>query len=255
MFRWTIVPEDDRYPNILVGAESTKCSGGQLFLKMTSTPISLWVQRLQSVQVDSCTWRWPLPQYPHGCREYKVFRWTAVPEDDHYPNILVGAKSTKCLGGQLYLKMTATPISSWEQRIQSVQVNNSTWRWPLPQYPRECRDTAETPCLCSENYVIFKIILSGQKCWGIFILHCISLYSLFNMRGCCLARSHLSAKLPSPLTDFREPASAWIGSFSVFKRKTRFFSRGLATTDLNGRISIRCMAATLGFLTEAKLQM
>ena len=100
MFRWTIVPDDDRNPNILVGAESTKCSGGQLFLKMTATPISLWVQRLQSVQVDSCTWRWPLPQYPHGCREYKVFRWTAVPEDDHYPNILVGAKNTKCSGEQ-----------------------------------------------------------------------------------------------------------------------------------------------------------
>ena len=105
VFRWTAVPEDDLY-----------------------TPISLWVQRLQSVQVDSCTWRWPLPQDPHGCREYKVFRWTAVPEDDHYPNILVGAKITKCKGEHLYLKMTATPISSWVQRYSW---NSMPVQWKL----------------------------------------------------------------------------------------------------------------------------
>ena len=101
-------------------SKSTVCSGGQLYLKMTATPIFSWVQRVQSVQVDSCSGRWPLPQYPCGWRNYKVSRWTAVPEDDRYPNILMGAESTKCSGGQLYLKMTTTPISSWEQKVQSV---------------------------------------------------------------------------------------------------------------------------------------
>ena len=128
VFRWTAVPEDDHYPNILVGAKSTKCLGGQLYLKMTATPISSWVQRVQSVQVDSCTWRWPLPQYPRGSKKYKVSRWTAVPEDDRYSNILVGAKNTKCSGEQKYLKMTATPISSWVQRYSW---NSMPVQWKL----------------------------------------------------------------------------------------------------------------------------